>query len=256
MSKPLTVARHVNQSQIWPQTLLSPIRRGVRSGVSTESLATEAALEPVPASERVPRGSLSQMLWGIDWSVLLPLTMGDGIVVHGSTFEQALPFIREHYAAIFHEDAHSPFSTSRAGSQKERYYRLAGDFFEFKDGDRTMGLLVGTPVDWATYYIRSAAVLPEYAGRRTIQDLLPMLFDVLRSAGIERVQADTNPSNLATIHILNRLRFNVTGTSVTDRWGAQVHLTRFLDEDCEDVFLRQFCGGVKYQLQARSRGQR
>ena len=96
-------------------------------------------------------------------------------------------------------------------------------------------------------------MLPEYSGRRTIQDLLPVMFGVLRVAGIERVEADTQPSNLATMHILNRLHFNVSGTSLSDRWGAQVHLTLFLDKECEDVFLGQFCGGVKYQLRARSR---
>lgn len=229
------------------------MRRGVHSSpspIAGDELGRTS--ERTPDSERVPREALSKTLWGIDWSEHLPLAMGDGIVVHASTFERSLPFIREHYAAIFHEDAQSPFSTTRVGSQKERYYRLAGDFFEFKDGEKTIGLLIGTPVDWSTYYIRSAAVLPEYSGRRTIQDLLPVMFGVLRVAGIERVEADTQPSNLATMHILNRLHFNVTGTSLSDRWGAQVHLTLFLNEVCENVFLSRFCAGVGYRRRTDS----
>jgi ribosomal protein S18 acetylase RimI-like enzyme len=208
--------------------------------------------ERLPESERVPREALSKMLWGIDWSEHLPLAMGDSIVVHASTFERSLPFVRENYAAIFHEDAQSPFSTTRVNPQKERYYRLAGDFFEFKDGEKTVGLLVGTPVDWSTYYIRSAAVLPEYQRSGLVFALLSAMFVHLRVAGIERVEADASPSNFATLGILSRLFFNVTGTTLSDRWGAHVHLTRFLDEECEEVFLNQFCAGVRHQRRSHS----
>jgi ribosomal protein S18 acetylase RimI-like enzyme len=226
------------------------MRRRVHSGPSA-SPPLEQPDAPEPASERVPRETLSKTLWGIDWSEHLPLRIRDDIVAHASTFEQSLPFVRDNYRAIFHEDAQSPFSTTRVNAKKERYYRLAGDFFEFKDGDKTVGLLVGTPVDWSTYYIRSAAVLPEYSGRGILQRYMPAFFSVLRAAGIERVEADTQPSNLATMHILTRLSFNVTGTSLSERWGAQVHLTRFLDEGCEDVFLKQFCAGAKPQRRNR-----
>jgi len=53
------------------------------------------------------------------------------------------------------------------------------------------------------------------------------------------------------VHLLTSLNFNVTGSVLSDRWGAQVRLTRFLDAQSEDVFLRQFCAGVAYQLRDR-----
>ena len=75
-----------------------------------------------------------------------------------------------------------------------------------------------------------------------------MLFEQLKRAGVERVEADTSPANMATMHLLTRLRFNMTGTTLSERWGAHVHFTKFLDERSEGVFLEQFCSGVKYQV--------
>jgi hypothetical protein len=175
-----------------------------------------------------------------------------GISVHESSYEKALPFVREHYTRIFEEGSSGPFSNTRESKLKDRYYRVAADFFEFKDGDVSVGLLVGTPVDWTTYYVRSAAALPDYQGTKMIQRFLPEMFEVLRQAGVERIEADTSPSNMATLHLLTRLRFNVTGTVLSERWGAHVHFTRFLAADQEETFLRQFCSGVHYQLRNRT----
>jgi hypothetical protein len=200
-----------------------------------------------------PAVRLSEQFWGIRWSQTLPRRMtDDGVFVEWSSFDRALPFIDESYAEIFEvPPAHTApvLNTSHA---KARYYRAAGDFFEFRHEARTVGLLVGTPVDWSTYYVRSAAALPAYQGRKLIQRFLPVVFAELAAAGVERVEADTSPANMATMHLLTRLRFNVTGTVLTERWGAHVHFTKFLNEDLERAFLDQFCSGVKYQLRRRS----
>jgi hypothetical protein len=68
---------------------------------------------------------------------------------------------------------------------------------------------------------------------------------------VERVDVETSPSNLATMHIMNRFRFNVTGQVLSERWGALVKFSKFLDGDCEKVFLRQYCTGIKYQTRIK-----
>jgi ribosomal protein S18 acetylase RimI-like enzyme len=196
---------------------------------------------------------LSKTLWDVDWSLLLPQSVtDDGVSVEWSCFERAAPFVRAHYAEIFEEAGGSPFDT-RLEDAKTRYYRAVGDFFEFVHEGRTVGLLIGTPIDWSSYYIRSAAALPAYQGRKIVQRFFPLLFAQLKAAGVERIEADTSPANMATIQLLTRLRFNVTGTLLSERWGATLHLTKFLHEESENVFLRQFCSGVKYQLRERTR---
>ena len=195
---------------------------------------------------------MSQQLWDIEWAKELPFESG-GFRVELSNYTRAKGFIAANYATVFEEDASSsPFATDLSAA-KSRYYQVFGDFFEFFHGDELAGLLVCTPTDWSSYYIRSAAMLPEFQGRRIVQHFYTsVLFPTLQRAGVERVEFDTSPSNMAMMHIATRLRFNNTGTILSERWGAMIHFTKFLATDKEDVFLRQFCAGVKYQTRDRA----
>jgi RimJ/RimL family protein N-acetyltransferase len=220
--------------------------------LSKGETVSEIACDELPDSERVRRRSLSELFWSLDWNRHFPVELtDDGITVHASSYDAAHPFISEHSRAIFREDPNSAFSTTRLDARKADYYRRAGDFFEIRKEERTVGIVVGNPVDWSTYYIRSAAVLPEFQCRQLAPGVLRLLFVHLAAVGVERVEADTSPSNLRVVQILTNLHFNVTGTVLGDRWGAQVRFTRFLDAQSEDVFLQQFCMGVPYQLRAR-----
>jgi ribosomal protein S18 acetylase RimI-like enzyme len=190
----------------------------------------------------------SEAIWNIDWSLHLPLALTEGVTVAYSSFERARPFLAANLAAIVEEDpASSPFLQKAPTDAKVRYLQRNADYFEFKDGERTAGFMLCTPIDWSSYYIRLTAILPEYHGKKFPQRFLPTLFEVLKAAGVERVETETSPSNLAVMHIMNRFRFNVTGTVLSERWGALVRFTKFLDEESERVFLDQFCTGIRYQ---------
>jgi len=195
------------------------------------------------------RSALSQQLWGIDWNRHLPLDLR-GFSVSLSSYEGLSPFIAKYYPTLFEEDTSAQaFGSGQSHPAKARYYRAAGDFFEFVADGETVGVVIGTPIDWSSYYIRTAALLPQFQGRQPIQHFFSQcVFDVLREAGVERVELDVAPSNLAMMHVVTRLRFNATGTLLTERWGAHVHFTKFLREDAERVFIAQFCSGPKYQL--------
>jgi RimJ/RimL family protein N-acetyltransferase len=210
----------------------------------------QTAEEKVPESGRKQR-SLSEQLWDLDWASLLPLQLGDdGLVARYASFEAVQPFIAENYASIFEEERLSPFSV-RPHSAKTRYMALTGDFIEFSLGGEPIGVFVGMPTDWSTYYIRTTAVLRQHQGRAAPQNFFRALFPLLRACGVERVELDTSPSNIAMMHIVTRLRFNPTGTLLSDRWGALVRFTKYLDDHGEGTFLRQFCAGVAYQERER-----
>lgn len=202
------------------------------------------------------RFRLSHALWGLDWSRVLPYELSDdGIEVESTSYDPAAAFVHEHYAALFDEDPSSPFRTRLGDGAKKRYYQLAADLFRFAHQGRTVGLLVCEPLDWSSYYLRSTAVLREYQGRQLVPRFCSrVLFPELERAGVERVECDTSPANLAMMHIMGRLRFNVTGTNLSERWGANVHFTKFLGAECEAIFLRQFCSGVMYQRRASQKG--
>ncbi len=192
--------------------------------------------------------SFSKVVWDIDWALHLPQSLGDGMVVRPGTLDGILPFVTRHSAEIFEENpGASRFLPQRITEAKKRYYERCADIFEFVDDETTAGVLVCTPVDWSSYYVRFVATLPRYRGRRIFQTFLPRLFRVLEVAGVERVEAETSPSNLAFVHLMNKFAFNVTGTALSERWGALVRFTKFLDSESEDIFLRQYCTGVGYQ---------
>jgi hypothetical protein len=201
---------------------------------------TDGARDPhlVPSVRR----PLSEELWGLRWSDHLPLDLGGGASVHPTTFARAVPFIRAHYATIFEDDGTSPFKSDLLTEQKARYYELCADFFEFTHEGSSIGLLVCDPSDWSTYYVRSAAILPDHHGRQLVQKFFTRLaFPELTRVGVERVEIDVAPSNLAMRLIAARLRFVASGTVLTDRWGAHSRFTRFLAGSTERIFAKQFC---------------
>src|SRR5262249_36586756 len=160
------------------------------------------------------------------------------IVARAGSLSSIAAFVAHHAAEIFEEDpSTSRFLPQRMTRAKRRYYELFADIFEFVEGERTAGVLVGTPVDWSTYYVRFVGTLPEVRGRKPFQAFLPRLLRILGAAGGERVEAETSRSNLAFVHIMNKFAFNVTGTAMSERWGALVRFTKFLDPESEEVFL-------------------
>jgi RimJ/RimL family protein N-acetyltransferase len=218
--------------------------------MTTELIARADTKHAPPRRVDVARTRrFSEDIWRIRWADHLPFELSsDGASVHFSDFDRAQPFFAANLAAIVEEDpALSPFLQRATTDSKTRYLQQTGDYFEFKSDDRTVGFMLCTPSDWSSYYIRLTAILPEYQGKRLPQRFLPKLFEVLAQAGVERVETDTSPSNLAVMHIMNRFRFNPTGTLLSERWGTLVRFTKFLDEECERVFLRQFCTGIRYQ---------
>ena len=212
---------------------------------------TTPAPPPSGRIESAPRMQLSETLWGIRWGDVLPYRLSPEVMAVASSYEQALPFIEANYPAIFEDDGSRRFLPQQSSGAKARYYRNVGDFFEFKLETKTVGLIIGTAIDWSTYYLRSVAALPEVHGKRVMQLFMPVLFSVLHAAGIERVETDTSPSNIAMVHLLSRLRFNPSGTVLTDRWGALMKFTLFLNDEAERTFIAQFCTGIHYQLRNR-----
>lgn len=202
--------------------------------------------DEAPASGRRPRGGgtpprLSELLWGIRWDDILPIECAEGVTVHAASYDEAMHFVRAHYDDIFPSVPGSPFGRVELNPAKERYYRHAADFFEFRKDRRAIALMIGDPIDWSSYYIRSTAVLREYQGLTLMQRLFPIVFERLARAGVERVEADASPSNATSVQILTRFQFRAAGTVLTDRWGALTRFVKFLSPATETIFVSQFC---------------
>lgn len=225
------------------------------SGAPTALSVRASILPPAPIAPPSAK-RLSESLWDIDYDAYFPLAVSeDGITVQVVGVDDALEFVGDHYGALFGEANDSPFWSGDSPSARERYLRHACDLFLFKDGHLPVGLFIGNPVDWSTYYIRSTAFLAKYQGRSVYQRFLAQLFALLTDAGVSRVEADTAPSNLQCVAALMRQRFVVTGSVLSERWGALTRFTRHLHPEAECTFLKQFCasGAIHHQQNHRPR---
>jgi RimJ/RimL family protein N-acetyltransferase len=202
---------------------------------------------PPPSVAATRPTTLSQRLWDLDWSKILPWELDDEVTIEHATFEDASPFIRAHYGEIF-GSADGRFVAEPMTPAKRRFCSEM-DFFVFRSKlrqreeaeDGIIGVFSAHPTDWSTYYLRSAAYLRDYRGRHYNTTITERICEVLRDRGVGRVEVETSPTNAPSVRILVNLGFVVTSTSTSERFGSLVRFTKFLQDDLGAAFARQFC---------------
>jgi RimJ/RimL family protein N-acetyltransferase len=190
-----------------------------------------------------PRSSLSAQFWGVDLLRALPRTMtSDGVQAVPGDIVRIREFLAQSFPRLT-EEAHKGAANAVSMDAKRRYLQLGCDLIELIFEGRTVGVLVGAPEDWGSYYVRIFAMLPSFQRPALIRRFgRECLFAPLAECGVQRVVADTSPANLAMARCFSELHFHVTGHQLSDRWGPLVRYTKFLDPACERVFLDRFGG--------------
>ena len=181
--------------------------------------------------------TLSKRLWDLEWSEHLPWNF-DGISVEPGTFEDALPFMQEHYADIF--GVHSDRFFAETMTEAKRRFWAEMDIFIFRAGAETVGISAGHPSDWSSYYIRTFAILPAYRERRFATEFDNAVGNTLAKVGVARVEAECSPADAPMMRLFLREGYLATATANSDRWGALVRFTKFLGEDASKAFRRQY----------------
>lgn len=185
--------------------------------------------------------NLSKQLWGFSPADGLPrVVTQDGVTALAGDFERARSFLSAHFG-MFSEESLGASPSLRVQSLKSEYLEKGCDILELRHDESTVGVLIGAPEDWSSYYVRVFAVVRGFQRPLLIRRFIrECLFRPLVDHGVERIVADTSPANLAMSRLLSELRFVVTGTQLTDRWGAMVRFTRFLMPEREAEFCRKF----------------
>ena len=187
--------------------------------------------------------TFSEHIWDFSWSDYFPIVLNDAdIVVEKSSDEDVLKFARENFATIYGSEFNkSSFLWFDTSEPKNTYYKIAGDFFVFKDGQKTIGVFVGTPLDWGTYYLRNVSILPEYQGRKIYQKFLRRFLNYLEELNLERIEGEISPANSASIHVLLKFGFTISGINLSERWGTLLKFVKYTSLKHHEVFFKQFC---------------
>lgn len=211
-------------------------------GAAVRKLRSQAAATSPSQAHNLATG-----IWGIDWTKHFPAPLKDtGLTVEHTTYDEALPFIQANFSEIYSSISRGNFHERFDQDAKARFYRNAGDFFIFRDENgEPCGVAVCNPTDWSTYYFRNISMLPRVQGRGAYQAFFAYLALVLRDYGIQRIEGDIAPSNLPHIHAVTKVGLHVTGLNLSDRWGAMLHFTLFLNEADLDTFNGHFCEIVR-----------
>jgi hypothetical protein len=205
--------------------------------------AISPADREVPVCEPLPVASLSSTLWGLDFSRDLPRVLShDGIEVTPGDLTRVRTFLAEEFPS-FAEESLGAAPCETIVDAKRWYLRSACDVIELRHEGNTIGVFVGAPEDWSSYYVRTFAVVQLYQRPALIRRFVrECVFEPLALHHVERLVADTSPANLAMSRCFTELHFHVTGHQLSDRWGPLVRYTRFLDPACEAAFLKRFAG--------------
>jgi hypothetical protein len=188
-------------------------------------------------------GTLSNRLWGLDLYERLPIVLThDEVVAQRGELSRVRAFLNAEFPTLTEEALSAP-SSELVARAKRTYLETDCDSIELRHRGRTVGVLLGAPEDWSSYYIRIFAVTQSYQRPALIRRFgRECLFERLAAHEVQRVLADTSPVNIAMSRTLSELHFHVTGHQLSDRWGPLVRYTKFLDRACEDAFLKRFAG--------------
>lgn len=205
--------------------------------------ARKISLAPDSPSSEL-HDSLSQKIWGLDWSKHFPSVLCAEISVDRVSAAEAWPLIQSLFPDVYQrDDTENRYKDNESPDAKRRYYEAMGDFFVFKDqakNQRVMGMAVGTLLDWSSYNFRNIAVHPDYQNL----GLYPLFFDylasVMKAFGVRRIEGDVAPSNQHHLHVLNKMGCVVSSLGYSERWGVLLHMTRYLHNDDREQSARLF----------------
>jgi hypothetical protein len=144
------------------------------------------------------------------------------------------PLVEEKMKAVFSDDLIFYVREVWTDDEKARLKNLADDFkypyffhAVMKLKDDIVGWTYGCQDSRESFYMVNSGILPEHRGRGLYTELMTHTLDVLKEKGFQRIWSRHNFDNNEIIIPKLKKGFQITGTELTDIFGALVHLTYF-----------------------------
>jgi hypothetical protein len=191
---------------------------------------------PISSREEQGRRTLAARLFGIVWE---RAELGD-VVVTPYEGRHALSFVAEHYPRIFGGAEHSGALLDETTNEAKRRFVDEMDVFSFRKDGNLIGISMTHPTDWSSYYFRTFALLEHARSAGLAGRFFHYLCPRLVRAGVHRIEAEVQPSNVHMMHVLANLGFVATGTLASERWGLLVRMTHHLTEAASKAFVTTY----------------
>lgn len=185
--------------------------------------------------------TIIESLFSIKWSHFFPIHYSQNITFTMGRYSDVENFLIQYQNELPDGRENKQFTMYEQTLRKKIYYQKYADHFLIQDDHKTIGFFTGNVLDWSSYYFRYIYILKEYRGDQLSLHFYQHLITILQSAGVDRVEAHIAPNDHLQYQKLLSLGLVQTGMWLTDRWGALVHMTKFLTSQKKDFFDRQFC---------------
>jgi len=219
---------------------------GATASTSTEADDAFDSLADQSGTFRSPTArTLSDEFWNLELARGLPRVITrDGIEIAAGEIERIRDFLKTVFPTLTEEGLGAAPLEPSVAHTKRWYLGAASDLLELRKRGETIGVMIGSPEDWSTYYIRIYAVSPEHQRSIVTGRFAKFLLDRLAECGVQRVVTDTSPANTSAALRLSELQFRVTGQQLSERYGPLIRYTKFLDPAAEAAFLARFAGSA------------
>ncbi len=187
-----------------------------------------------------PIVKISQVIWGIIWEEYFPLKIGDYSIEVSSQKEfNEIKNASESFI-VSSENSNDTFIKELSSVAKFKYLEMASDFFKFKYKNEIVGVVVCEAGDWSSYYLRYIYIDKNHRSNKLTIEFVNAIESVLRNYKVDKVICDVSTGNLSQLSRMSDLSFICTGNMLSERFGAMIKMTKFLDEKSLHVFTSHF----------------
>ncbi len=120
-----------------------------------------------------------------------------------------------------------------------------------------IGWHVGEQYPFGRFYMTNTGILPEHQNKGIYTALLPIVIEMVRERGYQRIFSRHVASNNAVLVPKLKAGFQITSIEIDDQWGVLLHLTYFFNplrrkalafrtgETIPDAELRPYLSGIE-----------
>jgi len=184
--------------------------------------------------------SLTQNLWNLDWKNYLPFQVGE-YSFNLSSYEEFCELrSKEGSFLITSENVRTNLLEETSLYSKEKFLENHCDIFSMKKGEEVVGICICNVLDWSSYYVRYLFVAEEHRFHNLNNHFSEFLERTCSKHGVDKLVCEVSPANTKQVSRLSRIGWTPTGSSLSERFGSHILMTKFLNKNAQRVFNENF----------------